>query len=77
MDSHLHVVLKILMFMHLFICVFCSCMVVVPVCWLGNCLEELIFSYHVRLRGHAHGDSFKGKHLIGACLQFQRFSPLL
>ena len=28
-------------------------------------------------RHHDHGNSHKGKHLIGAGLQFQRFSPLL
>jgi hypothetical protein len=27
-------------------------------------------------RHHDHGLSYKGKHLIGAGLQFQRFSPL-
>jgi hypothetical protein len=27
-------------------------------------------------RHHYHGNSYKGKHLIGAGLQFQRFSPL-
>jgi hypothetical protein len=27
-------------------------------------------------RHHDHGNSDKGKHLIGAGLQFQRFSPL-
>ena len=27
-------------------------------------------------RHHDHGNSYKRKHLIGAVLQFQRFSPL-
>jgi|UPI00001F6546 hypothetical protein len=27
-------------------------------------------------RHHDHSNSYKGKHLIGAGLQFQRFSPL-
>ena len=27
-------------------------------------------------RHHDHSDSYKGQHLIGAGLQFQRFSPL-
>ena len=27
-------------------------------------------------RHHDHGNSYKGKHLIEACLQFQRFIPL-
>ena len=27
-------------------------------------------------RQHDHGSSYKGKHLIGACLQVQGFSPL-
>ena len=27
-------------------------------------------------RHHDHGNSYKGKHLIGSGLQFQRFSPL-
>ncbi|EDL18459.1 mCG1033067, partial [Mus musculus] len=33
-------------------------------------------SFAVR-RHHDHCTSYKGKHLIGAALQFQRFSPLL
>jgi hypothetical protein len=28
-------------------------------------------------RHHDHGNSYKEKHLIGAALQVQRFSPLL
>jgi hypothetical protein len=32
----------------------------------------------IALKRHCdHGNSYKGKHLIGACLQFQTFSPLL
>jgi hypothetical protein len=37
----------------------------------------LVLGFGAGNRHHDQGNSYKGKHLIGAGLQFQRFSPLL
>ena len=39
---------------------------------LRVCLSQCL----IAMKRHDHGNSYKGEHLLGACIQFQRFSPL-
>jgi hypothetical protein len=45
---------------------------------LTNLLKVLttVLGFIAVKRHHDHGNFYKGKHLTGASLQFQRFSPL-
>lgn len=36
----------------------------------------IVLDFNTVKRNHDQGNSYKGKHVLGAGLQFQRFSPL-
>ena len=58
--------------------VFLSCLGILPQFVFSNSCSPFIGQCSIAgKRHHDQVNSSKGKHLIGACLEFQRFSPLL